>query len=428
MKRLKRILKWAGIVAGAAIVILLVLNVFFVRSTGNRLEDRLDALRRAGEPVRIADLAHPPIPDEKNADAFLRRAAGDLDAIRKDLETWYPNSGFPTGPLAPDEQEKLEKLFAAHPQFLPLLEQAADCPDSDPQLDTTLPRTQFLSACLDLAGRHRVLYRALQARSALLLAKGRPDDAAAVQLLLLRLARHWRREPMLMGLLVTAVVEYQAIEQLNRILQAGPVSPATRRAIEAELALHDTMDGYTWALRSERAFSLETLRGQLGPGNWLTRGFIDRALVGLLDVYERHLRYAAEPYARATAQRKSAPRLSGWLNPYGRLATLLEPGMAAAREPAERIRAMSRALRVLNALQAHVPPGSDQVPPLDSLGLPAEATIDPFNGEPLRVRKTPGGWTVYSVGSNGADDGGTFDKAADIGVGPVKAEATPKAP
>jgi hypothetical protein len=428
MKRFKRILKWVGAIAGAAIVILLVLNAFFVRSAGNQLEDRVAALRQAGEPVRIADLAHPPIPPEKNADAILRRAAGELEAIQKDLDAWYPRAGYPTGALTPADRERLEKLFAAHPQFLPLLEQAVDCPDSDPQLDTTLPRTRFLQECLDLAGRHRPLFRVLRARSALLLSQGRLDDAAAAQLLALRLARHWRREPMLIGFLVTASGEYTAIDEINRVLQAGPVTPSTRQAIDAELALHDTMDGYTWALRSERAFSLVTLQETLGPGSWLTRGFINRALVRVLDLYDRHLQYAAEPYARAAVERRSAPSLSGGLNPYGRLATLLEPGLISAREPAERIRAMARSLRVLNALQARVPPGSDQVPSLDSLGLPAGATIDPFNGKPLQVKKTPQGWLVYSLGSNGADDGGTFDKGADVGVGPDNPESTSKKP
>ncbi len=80
---------------------------------------------------------------------------------------------------------------------------------------------------------------------------------------------------------------------------------------------------------------------------------------------------------------------------------------------------MSRSLRILSALQVRVPPGGDKVPQLNDLGLPAEATIDPFNGPPLRVEKVPEGWMVYSVGSNGVDDGGKLDQRTDVGVGPV---------
>ena len=93
MKRLRKILKWIGIVAGAAIAILLMLNAYFVWSTGTQLESRLVALRQAGDPVQLADLAHEPIPPEKNADVFLRlrgrrpgrdpeRTTGDLSQGR----------------------------------------------------------------------------------------------------------------------------------------------------------------------------------------------------------------------------------------------------------------------------------------------------------------------------------------------------------
>ena len=73
-------------------------------------------------------------------------------------------------------------------------------------------------------------------------------------------------------------------------------------------------------------------------------------------------------------------------------------------------------------------PGGDRVPPLGDLGLPSDATTDPFDGEPLRVKNAPRGWMVYSVGRNGVDDGGQFEHAADVGVGPVNPEEAPKKP
>ena len=69
--------------------------------------------------------------------------------------------------------------------------------------------------------------------------------------------------------------------------------------------------------------------------------------------------------------------------------TLLAPALTSVREPAERVKAMSRCLRVLNAIQAQVEPGSDRVPELADLGLPHETTIDPYNGEPLQIKKLP---------------------------------------
>jgi hypothetical protein len=102
--------------------------------------------------------------------------------------------------------------------------------------------------------------------------------------------------------------------------------------------------------------------------------------------------------------------------------TVLPVFQAATRQQAK-----IRCLRVLNAIQARVPADSNEVPKLSELGLPAEATIDPFNGEPLHVKKLPDGWLVYSVGRNLQDDGGKLDNAeGDVGVGPLKPYVPPQ--
>ncbi len=95
--------------------------------------------------------------------------------------------------------------------------------------------------------------------------------------------------------------------------------------------------------------------------------------------------------------------------------------MQAVHDAATRTQAEIRCLRVLNALQMRVPSGSNKVPKLGELGLPTETTIDPFTGEPLKVKRTPRGWLVYSVGRNFKDDGGKLDDptTGDVGVGPL---------
>jgi len=404
------------------------LNAYFVWSTGTRLERSLFALRQAGDPVQLADLARAPIPPEQNADVFLRRAADDLDAIQKELLASYPKTGYPTGTVGPADQERLEKLFAAYPRVIPILEQAAECPDSDPELDGTLPPTRFLESYMEHSNKHRLLYRVLRARSVLLLANGRADDALATQMLTLRLTRHWRHEPLIVGYFVTLACEQMAMAGVNQVLQAGSVSPSARQALDTELALHDTMEGYNWALRSERSFSLSSVRELPGSSFWLTRGFANDMALGLIDLFDRYLEKGSRPYAEVVFDKRAASTPSHGPNVYRVLIRLLEPALTAVREPAERLRAMSRSLRVLSALQVRVPPGSDRVPELADLGLPEEATIDPYNGEPLHVKKVPDGWMVYSVGSNLVDDGGILDFKNDIGAGPISQTGSQKKP
>lgn len=253
MKRLKKVLKWIAISVAGMIAILLVLNAFLVWSSGTALERRLLELRQAGDPVQLSDLAREPIPPEQNADVYLRRAADDLDAIQKDLMALYPKTGVPTGDISSPEKEKLGELFAAYPRVMPLLEQAAACPDYDPEIDGSLPPLGFLKPGMERITKHRRLTRILKARTALLVVQGRIDEAAANSLLALRLTRLWRREPLLIGYLVTAACEQVSMDGLNQALLAGPITPSSRQAIDSELALHDTMDGLRWASEASDA-------------------------------------------------------------------------------------------------------------------------------------------------------------------------------
>lgn len=401
------------------------LNTCYVWSTGTRLERRLAALRSAGEPVQIADLAREPIPPESNADTFLRRADDDLDAIQKELMALYPKTVFPTGKPSPADRDRLEKLFAAYPKVMPLLEQAAACPDYDPQIDVTQPPSQLVGSFMDRVSKHRTLARVLRAHTALRLSQGRPDDALAAQLLTLRLARKWRADPVLIGYLVTVACESVAMEGANQVLQTGPVSASTRQALDAELALHDNLDGLRWALRSERAFSLSTLRELFGSVFWPPRVFTNDVMLRILDLFDHHLQGTSRPYSEAVSRNYVDSSPGGVPNPFRALVTLLEPSLVSTRQAAERSRALFRSLRVLNALQARAG-GDDHTPDLATLGLPPEATVDPFNGEPLHVKKLPEGWMVYSVGSDGVDDGGTLDGKTDFGFGPIGRHESPK--
>jgi hypothetical protein len=428
MKRLGRILKWVAIAAGAAIAVLLMINTYYVWSTGTQLERRLRTLRGAGDPVLLTDLARSPIPPETNADVYFRRAVADLDAMEKELLAWYPKTGYPTEPLSPTDRERLASLFNAYPRVIPLLEQAADCPDNDRQIDYTLPTSRFPGLFFESLSKHRSPYRVLRPRLMLLLSQGRYDDAMASQVLVLRLARRWLREPLIINYLTTTVCEFVAMDGVNKVLQAGPVSPAARQALDAELALHDNLEGVSWALRSERSFTLSAVREFPFSCFWLSRGVANDLMLRLLELYDRVLEDTSRPYAEVASRKHATARRRGGLNLQGGLVTLLEPGLVTCREPAERTRALSRSLRVLNALQVRVPPGSDRIPNLNDLGLPTEATIDPFSGAPLIVKKRPEGWMVYSVGKNLVDDGGKLDGNTDIGVGPISRGESPGKP
>ncbi len=86
-----------------------------------------------------------------------------------------------------------------------------------------------------------------------------------------------------------------------------------------------------------------------------------------------------------------------------------------------------RALRIHNALRAFAEKNGREATGLDELGLPREATVDPYSGQPLKLKRTDAGWIMYSVMQNGLDDGGDFIDLKDYGVAPRRLRGTEKA-
>ncbi len=418
--RAKKIVSWTGIILGILVLGALLVNACLVWTTGRQVEKRLAALRAAGEPVALADLARPPIAPETNAAAFLDRARADMTAIEKELQGFYQNEGYENLRLDGAQQKKLQGLFAAYPKVIPLIEQAAACPDYDPQVDFTVDPTQFIDRDLEYLTRNRAAARVLRAWAALEAAQGQRDEALRSTLTLYRLTRHFDRDPMMTGYLVAVACRGIASDLGNKILQAGPVSKDVHEALEAELARHDKMEGYPWALRSERALGLSSYATFPGANNWIMVARWNRSKLAYLAMIDQELALATATY---TDWRRGSGRTPP---PQDAMVALVWPAVQATQSATARTRAEIRALRVLNAIQAKLPPGSKDVPRLGDLGLSREATTDPFNGKPLRIKRLPEGWLIYSVGSNLQDDGGEkLDGLSDAGIGPIRRPAAP---
>jgi hypothetical protein len=421
MTRPRKILKWTGIVLGGLVVILLIANACFVWVTNARLERRLAAIREAGDPLSLAGLAREPIPPEKNAATFLRQAEADVRAIDAELANLQYE-----GHLEAKERKVIADALAAHPPVLSLLQQAADCPDYDANLDYAVSARDFIEQSIDAVQKIRSAARVLHARALLLAAEGNCDEAVRTALTVFRLARHFDRNPTIVGYLVALAVRGYAIDGANVALQSGPVSQEVRQALDAELAVQDRMEGYPWAVKSERAFGLDSFKDLPARSSWLVgRGLWNRWEMQYFDLMDTFVALTTDPspyqqseqvYRQAYAKISPADK---------RFNKMLFPAIQAVHAAVARCRAKLRSLRVLNALQAHTTAGSGTVPKLSDLGLPADATTDPFTGDPLHVKKMPQGWLVYSVGENFQDDSGKLEDNSDVGVGPPPPAAKP---
>ena len=196
MRRLWRVGKYTAlclmILAGIGLTWFAVANA----RANARLEKALTKLRAAGEPTSLADLARKPIDPEGNAATYLRRAHHDLRAIElefnpvadkaseADQESFY--SGHAGGPV----YEAAKAAMTAYPHLLPLLKQAADAPDYDPQFDCTATTDKFLDTVIsDYTPDVRSAARVLSYQAMLQLADGDREGAMQTCLVMWRLAR-----------------------------------------------------------------------------------------------------------------------------------------------------------------------------------------------------------------------------------------------
>ncbi len=415
MKRLKKVLKWTAIVIGGIVAILLIVNAIWLSSASSRLEKQIAAIREAGDPVCLADLARDPIPPDQNAAVFLSRAKEGIETINRELADVYQSEGYDEGLLKEEEFRTIQAVLEAHADVVPLLQQAVACPDYNPNIDYTVDPDQFLSDALPRIQDSRAVFRILWARARLLVWQGKREDALQTCFTMFRLVRHIERQPTTVGYLVSLACHGMALNCTNQVLQSGPLSREDRDALEAELALQDFVEPYRWALKTERAYGLSSFRRLPVRNMWLLRAFWNRDESFYLHEFKVHLSLVSRPYSEFQTAHSKLEAQSGPI-----LASLVLPAMQALREAVERTRAKVRCLRVLNAVGRLGEQDDTAELKLSDLGLPAEVTTDPYTGKPLTMKKLPEGWLIYSVGKNLKDDGGKLDGINDVGFGPLE--------
>lgn len=396
-----------------------------------RLEQKLTELRASKVPLSIKDLAvTPPLPDQ-NAATYLRRASDYLDAIDKESIAAYENEteaeqrAIDLGRLSPGFVKSLRSAFEAYPKAIPLLEQAARCSTYDAQLDVRADTTTFSDQLWRQSQLNRQGMRTLDHWAQLQIADGKTDDASKTCLLMLRLCRHFDREPTLMGCLVALACRGLATSTTDLALRSGPISNEVRDALDKELEQHDVVAVYRRSLVEDRAFGLDLL-AEVTAGK--PRAPVDEKLAfvwraaGFKDNQCAYLDYMAESIrlgGQAFVEVKDRPSVVGALQNAGPLAEMIAPITQAAQVAVCRGQVYLNCLRILNAIQRFEQAHPGMEIRLTDLELPAEVLVDSFDGQPLRVGKQPAGWLIYSVGMDLKDDGGEVVEYRDNGFGPL---------
>ena len=266
-----------------------------------------------------------------------------------------------------------------------------------------------------------------------LLRADRREEAARRTLRVLRTIRKWEdKEPFLNASLVNIAVRGVAFSDLNAILRGGgPLSPTLHAEIDEELGRQESiMRVIPWMIQTGSLLGLDFY--EQAPFSRIPFGSViaNEGRTNALRYAYRVQRTADMPYIDAFNEIQTM--ISEWKqaegNPFGAMMTFGAASSLGAepmgRKAFERTVARARCLRALNAMASR----GDFNAGLSSLGVPKASLVDPFDMKTLRVKKTPNGPIIYSVGDDLTDDDGKVlpPEISDHGFAPVQTNAEKK--
>ncbi len=297
-------------------------------------------------------------------------------------------------------------------------------------ISTLMPEIQEAREVASLLG-YDVLLRAQD---------GDPAGALASCHALFHLCRYFDEEPTLIAMLVRVACRAVAIRWLERVLAQGEPAEADLARLQKVLEEEDAVPILLHAFRGERAGSDLLMRslesGQSNPAQvrglvtggvapWedlqlLLPGGMRHQRTAILRLNNRMVEMAKLPPEQ---QRAEARQIEQDLPTLPILARMLAQANIKVGDAAVRSRAGLRAAVVMLAAERYrrqhgrwpasvtalVPDFLPQVP------------ADPFDGQPLRLRRVDDGLVIYSVSFDETDDGGKLsrdprDKGTDLGV------------
>lgn len=282
----------------------------------------------------------------------------------------------------------------------------------------------------------------LRLETALWAQDGYSDHAVRSTRGVLNCARAVGDEPTLISMLIRIAIQAIALRSLERVLAQGQPSPVEladfQRLLEDEAA-----QPLLWlALRGERALMHETLNdlvagkvnaaqlgGAAGPS------FVDRvegkvlsigapgANARLLRLMTERIEIARRPVEEHAGRMKSLPPLRKQGGASGILVALLLPAIDKVGEAFVRSQAMLRCgITAIAAERYRQAQGRwpATLAELVEAKLLDAVPLDPFDGAPLRLRRTSEGVVVYAIGFDGKDNGGNLNdnpriSGADLG-------------
>ena len=396
MKRLKKFLKWTGIVLLLVISILLLTITFLTWRATRQVEARLAPLREAGKPISIQELQPSAVPDQQNSAKIVERHSDALKSFDRQLADATRDIEAETE-LDAGRIRVAISIAQEFPDLYQALRDASTLPAYQLDLDYSLDPSSFINQSLNPPDSPRTIIRALYGHGLMSLASGMTDEAVEDAIAILNWSQHVAQQPLIINQMVAAACYEQGVKLSAKCLYAGDTTQANRVRLLKACSDDSTMLAhFSTTIDTERAFGISSFESF--PSIMLGE------LAAYLDTISEIETIMKMPTGIApNTSRESGFGASVWV-------ALKQTLLGLRRE-----QALSRAMQILAAWQDA---GGDIGITLADLDLPEAVTIDPYAGSQMKLKVVGQSIKIYSVGMDMVDDDGSIDDDRDIGIAP----------
>jgi hypothetical protein len=380
-----------------------------------------------------------PVPDDQNAFVQIRKVHGMLKITPFAIApAWYtgPNDRALNVRNARLSAENAEMLRAAFKPLDPKLMSEArklkDLPRGRIKMDPSL--NYFEQTLGDLQPTRDIIHL-LESDVMLRLHDNDMEGAAESWQAMVNTTHAIADSPSLVGQLVRMAGQAIAVAALERLLGQGELSEPELAKIQSLLEREQGDNALAFGMRGERAAGQQLYQdvrdGKTTLSNWMNgiRGgtpppnFGDRALDlfhgFFLKGYPEYLRLMNEQvkasklpeHERAEAMKKIDQQVRDSRNRFVRMTM---PGTTKVGGASQRTQATLRSALVAVTAERYRLKGDAWPRGMDDLiqmGLLKEVPSDPYDGKPLRFKRTPTGVVIYSVAGDKIDNQGNLDRA-----------------
>jgi hypothetical protein len=412
----------------AAFLVLIAVIAIWRNSVTSANKDRLRAIAARGEPTSLADLDrfYKAVPDSNNAALLWLDGAA---ALTNDLVNIAGKLTLRRGvPLNEDQLGELAEALAANDDALTLFHRAARLNQS--RYPITFNQSWF--ANLDHLAKPKGAAQVLRTEAAVAIAQ--TNTAVATEAIngIFAAGRSMSAEPLMISQLVGYAIDAIGIHTLQFALNAASFNAAELNAMQTAVSKADDMESAFRGLIGERAFFISSLSdpngliaaSRVSPPSGIEEvasevflqplarlsGFWQRDLRFGIDALTTYVGWARLPDPQRVHATTNWDRMMVQAkNGYYVMTGMLLPAMEKFISKDANHRAQVRTALVALAIERFRLANNGQLPDQLSSLVPAfldKVPIDPYDGQPLRYKRTDKGYMVYSIGPDSVDDGG----------------------